>query len=510
MLRKVKSPVAGRQSPVFRDLLLCAFSGILLSLPFSRINFWVFAWFGFLPLFFALQNKSKPRAFLLAYFTGIIFWLGTIYWLVHVTLIGMLLMSLYLSLYFGLFGILVSPFALRPSPFAPFYISSVWVILEYIRSYLMTGFPWALLGYSQSSNLPVIQIADITGVWGVSFVVMMANSVIFRVTRPPVHQFTSIIKKFWLPIACLIAVLVYGYFCLYRPSSFAPRPLPLKVSVIQGNIPQELKWDPSAKDFIIDKYLDIARDAAKESPDLIIMPEATMPVILEQSPDILDKVKGMVQETDTPLLFGIVTLRKGNFYNSALLISPGTGLIRQYDKLHLVPFGEFIPLRDKLTFLENIVPIGDFSAGKDYTVFKVKDAKFSVLICFEDMFPEVSRGFVNSGAGFLVNMTNDAWFKDTSSPFQHLQGSIFRAIENRRFLVRAANTGVSAFIDRRGKVYTTLSDEKERKTFISGFQAADVYSITKGLTVYTRFGNYFIGFCLLIYIYGLFILRKKE
>lgn len=497
MLRQIKSPVASRQSPVFKDLLLCAFSGVLLSFPFLRINLWVFAWFGFVPLFFALQNKSKTQAFLLAYFTGLIFWLGTIYWLMHVTLIGMFLMSLYLALYFGLFGTIVSSLSIPPRPFAPLYISSIWVILEYIRSYLMTGFPWALLGYSQSTNLPVIQIADITGAWGVSFVVMMANVAVYQVASCNL-QLANIVRKCWLPVVCLAGVLVYGYFCLYCPLPLAPRTPPLKASVVQGNIPQELKWDPAAKDYIIDKYLDIAGHAAKENPDLIIMPEATMPAVLEQSPDVLEKIKHSVKENRIPLLFGAVTLRGGNFYNSALLIAPGESSIRQYDKLHLVPFGEFIPLRNTFTFLETIVPIGDFSAGKDYTVFKVKDAKFSVLICFEDMFPDISRGFVNAGAGFLVNMTNDAWFKDTSSPFQHLQGSVFRAVENRRFVVRAANTGISAFIDSYGRAYAQLSDKNARLTFISGFQAADVYSISNSLTAYTRFGDYFILFCIFI------------
>jgi apolipoprotein N-acyltransferase len=210
------------------------------------------------------------------------------------------------------------------------------------------------------------------------------------------------------------------------------------------------------------------------------------------------------------LLFGAVTLRGGNFYNSALLITPGEGSIRQYDKLHLVPFGEFIPLRNTFTFLETIVPIGDFSAGKDYTVFKVKDAKFSVLICFEDMFPDISRGFVNAGAGFLVNMTNDAWFKDTSSPFQHLQGSVFRAVENRRFVVRAANTGVSAFIDSSGRVYAQLSDKNAKLTFISGFQAAEVYSISNSLTAYTRFGDYFILFCVFILFFNLAVSLRNN
>ncbi|MCX5711514.1 MAG: apolipoprotein N-acyltransferase, partial [Candidatus Omnitrophica bacterium] len=458
MLRQVTTGLRVKGLGLRRDLLFCVLSGILLALPFSKINLWIFGWFGFVPLFFVLQNKSRFQAFLFSYLTGVIFWLITVYWLVHVTLAGMILMSLYLALYFGIFGLLIA-YTPYPLPLTPcIYVSSIWVLLEYIRSYLMTGFPWALLGYSQSSNLPIIQIADITGVWGVSFVVMMVNVALYQGTRYKV-QGTGIVKKYWLPIVFLAGVLVYGY-CSINCYSRAPlKPLKkIKVSVAQGNIPQELKWDPNAKDYIIDKYLDIAKAAAKKDPDLIIMPEATMPVVLEQSPDVLDKVTNTVKENNIPLLFGTVTLNHGNFYNSALLISPKTGFIQQYNKLHLVPFGEFIPLRNTLTFLENMIPIGDFSAGKNYTIFKLKDARFSVLICFEDMFPEVSRGFVNAGTGFLVNMTNDAWFKDTSSPFQHLQGSIFRAVENRRFLVRSANTGVSAFIDRSGKVYSTLSD----------------------------------------------------
>ncbi|MFH1641087.1 MAG: hypothetical protein ABIA66_03880, partial [Candidatus Omnitrophota bacterium] len=174
MLRKVKSPV-------LKEIALCVLSAVLLILSFPSFNLEFLAWFGFVPVFFALNNKSLKKTFFLFFITGLIFWSGVIYWLVHVTLSGAIVLILYLALYFAIFGLIIRPCTRRSTPYALIFIPSVWVLLEYVRSHLFTGFPWALLGYSQYLNLPVIQIADITGVWGVSFLVMMVNVAIVEI-----------------------------------------------------------------------------------------------------------------------------------------------------------------------------------------------------------------------------------------------------------------------------------------------------------------------------------------
>jgi len=491
---------------------LSLLSGILLILPFPNYNLWILAWFGFVPLFFALKNKSKGKAFLLSYLTGIIFWFGIIYWLAHVTLAGMIALVLYLALYVGIFGFFLIAIGHRPSAIGLLLIPSFWVLLEYLRSHLFTGFPWALLGYSQYLNLPVIQIADITGAWGVSFLVMMVNVAIYSVVSCQLSVVRKI-EKCLVVFLCLLVTLIYGYYKLNH-SQLNHYNSPIKISVIQGNISQELKWNEKARDFIMDRYLTLSKQAVKDRPDLIIWPEAALPCILEEEPQYYETTRHFVQGVNTPLLLGAVTLEHGLYYNSALLISPGGQILNQYNKLHLVPFGEYIPLRKTFWFLETIVPIGDFTVGREYTVFKSPVAGrrspviFSVLICFEDLFPEISREFVKRGAGFLVNITNDAWFKKTSSPYQHLQASVFRALENRVFLVRAANTGISGFITPRGKIISLLGDKLGNNIFISGYDNEIITASERKPGFYTRHGDVFIFLLFIFIICGIFSLAR--
>jgi len=488
-----------------KDFFLCLLSAILLILSFPNFDFWIFAWFGFVPLFFAIKNKTKVKAFLIAYLTGIIFWTGIIYWLVHVTLPGTIILILYLAIYFGIFG-LIFTYSLQLTAYSFLFIPSVWVLLEYIRSHLFTGFPWALLGYSQYLNLPIIQIADITGAWGVSFLIMMVNVAVFIAIS---HKLSAVRKKqklsLFLVISILLFVLIYGYFRIYSLQLKTYSLAPLKVSVIQGNIPQELKWDPGARDYIIHKYLEISRKALQDKPDLIIWPEAALPVIPEEEPLYYERVISFAKEIKIPLLLGAVTKRGELYYNSALQLQGEGVLLNRYDKLHLVPFGEYIPLKEVLPFLQTIVPIGDITAGKEYTIFRHPDAqaprrpvRFSVLICFEDLFPELSRNFVKKGAQFLVNITNDAWYKKTAASFQHLQASVFRAVENRIYLARAANTGVSGFIALSGKIISLVQDESGREIFIDGNKTQEILIPRNVLTFYTRYGDVFILFCLVL------------
>ncbi|MFH0762910.1 MAG: apolipoprotein N-acyltransferase [Candidatus Omnitrophota bacterium] len=476
-------------------------------LPYCNGNLWIFAWFGFVPLFFALKGKSKAKAFLLAYLTGSIFWAGTIYWLIHVTLPGLILLILYLALYFGIFGLFISSIIPRPSSLVhPFIIPSIWVLLEFIRSYLFTGFGWALLGYSQYLNLPAIQLADITGIWGVSFLVMMVNRA--------VYAFIAERKKYLIVLVVLLAALSYGYYKIYRPSSLVHHPSS-RVSVIQANIPQELKWDPDpqVKYHIIDTYLSLSSRALNDRPELIIWPEASLPAVLEEEPAFSSAVEEFARQRKVAVLAGAVARRDNLYFNSAVLFSKEGGLAGRYEKIHLVPFGEYIPLRRYLPFLEAVVPIGEMSRGETYTVFKIQnkskiqnpksDINFSVLICFEDLFPEISRRFVKNGAGFLVNITNDGWYKKTSAAYQHLQASVLRAVENRRFLVRAANTGVSGFIHPSGRIISTVRDGRGEEIFVAGYRMQPVPALSGPLTLYTRYGDIFILFCIIVILCGI-------
>ncbi|MCM8801062.1 MAG: apolipoprotein N-acyltransferase [Candidatus Omnitrophica bacterium] len=494
MLRKIKD------FSWWKDYLLCLFSAVFLALSFLSFKLWFFSWFGFVPLFFALKDKSKLKAFILAYLTGFIFWLGTIYWLVYVTLIGTVLLSLYLALYFSIFGLFVKHHLSEATYYELLFIPSVWVLLEYIRSYLFTGFPWAFLAYSQYRNLAVIQIADITGSWGVSFLIVLVNlTIYFFLSKKPRYIFC---------LFCLFIVLIYGLFRLYRIQTveYKPQNKGIRVAVIQGNIPQELKWDSQQKDFILNRYLSLTSQVAREKPDLIIWPEAALPVVLEEEPIYFKRIDDLVKNINIPILLGAVTLRNNLYYNSAILVYKNNKDIAQYNKLHLVPFGEYVPLKKILAFLETVVPIGDFSPGKEYTLFKLPfnnlESNFSVLICFEDLFSELARKFVKKGAQFLVNITNDAWYKKTPAPFQHLSASVFRAIENRVFLVRSANTGISGFIGPDGRIISLVKDKLGREIFVTGYTTERIFVNQKGLSFYTRYGDIFVGLCLL------FILKR--
>lgn len=479
--------------------MLCVASAVLLVLSFPPCNMELLAWVAFVPLFFCLEKQPGPRAFALSYITGVIFWLGTVYWLIHVTLPGMFLLVLYLALYFGIFGLVVSAYNLQLTVYSLLFIPSAWVLLEYIRSHLLTGFGWALLGYSQYLNLPFVQIADITGVWGVSFLVMLVNVIIYQLMS---GRTKAVFIRCSLTCLLLVLCFVYGLFRLGF-SRQAAAGNPVKISVVQPNIPQELKWQPLSRDSIIARYLTLTAQAAEDSPDLIIWPEAALPVVLEEEPEYFERVQELAEGIGRPMLLGAVTTTGASYRNSALLVSGQGRLVTKYDKLHLVPFGEYIPLRNILSFLETVVPIGDFAPGHDYTVFSLPagpalSARFSVLICFEDLFPGLSREFRKQGAGFLVNITNDAWFKQTSAPYQHLCASVFRAVENRLYLVRAANTGVSGFISPEGKIISLVRDKTGRSIFVQGFLTRTVAVSKQQKSFYTRYGDVFILLCLAV------------
>lgn len=510
MLRPlVQSIVDSRQSivkPKAMPVILAILSGIILALPFCDGRLWIFAWFGFLPLLLSLKNKSALGAFRLSFLTGVIFWSLTIYWLVHVTLVGTILLVLYLALYFGIFGFLLCTIGYRLSAIDLFLTPAIWVSLEYLRAHLATGFPWALLGYSQYKNLAVIQIADITGAWGVSFLVMIVNAAIYSVVSRQSSAVSARKKHLFLAALCLIFTLIYGYYKIYRTPG-TEQLAPVKISVIQGNIPQELKWEAPAREFILEKYLRLSKEALADKPDLIIWPEAALPVVLEEEPLFFRQVEAFSTSHKIPLLLGAVTSSNKLYYNSAIFIAQPTAGLFRYDKLHLVPFGEYIPLKTVFPFLKTIVPIGDINRGKDYTVFKLitggskEPLKFSVLICFEDVFGRLSSGFIKEGAQLLVNITNDAWYKKTSAPYQHLQASVFRAVENRLYLVRAANTGISGFIAPSGKIISLVADKKNKNIFVDGYKTQEVIAAKYNASFYTHHGDVFIWICSLFALY---------
>lgn len=481
------------------QIVLCLLSAGMLFAAFPYLDLSYLAWFAFVPWFMAVENASRRRAFLLSFLTGIAFWGATVYWLIHVTLAGMIGMVLYLSLYFAAFGVIIATIRARFTLARVLFIPSVWVLLEFLRSHVLTGFPWALAAYTQSRWLEIIQYADITGVWGVSFLVLAVNvtarGIIAQASAGKRPNAVATVFTVFLAAGCF----GYGALKLAQPRENASR---YKIAVIQGNVPHEQKWREEMRDAVMETHLALTRQAAAGGPDLIVWSEAALPVILENEPQYFEQARQSIGEDKVPLLFGAITNREGEFFNSALLLTPAGEITGMYDKIHLVPFGEYIPLRTILTFLETLAPIGELAKGQDYTVFSLRSArtrkeiKFSTLICFEDLFPEMARKFVHNGADFLVNITNDAWYRYSPATYQHCQSAVFRAVENRVPVVRCANTGVSCFIDRDGRIIKTLDDGAGKQLFFAGYAEA-VLPIAAGAapTVYNRYGDYFIWAC---------------
>jgi apolipoprotein N-acyltransferase len=268
---------------------------------------------------------------------------------------------------------------------------------------------------------------------------------------------------------------------------------PLKIGLVQGNIDQSVKWDESFQKETLKIYDKLSLRVSEEKPDLIIWPETATPFFFQDAKEYQPLVLDIPKKTNTFLLFGTPSykIQKGkvNHYNSAYLLSPSGELVGKYDKIHLVPFGEYVPMQDLLFFLGSLGEgIGDFKSGEEIYSFSIPQGHFGVLICFEIIFPDLCRRFVKKGANFLVTMTNDAWFGKTSAPYQHFSMATFRAVENRVFVVRAANTGITGFIDPRGKIL------KQGGIFTEEAMNGMI-RLSKDKTFYTLYGDVFAWCC---------------
>ncbi|MFC1646091.1 apolipoprotein N-acyltransferase [Candidatus Omnitrophota bacterium] len=488
-------------------IFLCLLTSLLLFLSFPIFDLHYLAWVGFVPLLFAIEDKTKRQAFWLSYLSGFAFFISTLYWLVHVTLTGLIILCLYLAFYFAFFGYFFVGFKKRFSDLnflIVIFLSSVWVILEYIRGHLFSGFPWAILGYSQYLNRGLIQVVDIIGSFGLSFLIIFVNFYIFRIIKLiSKKEFKPAVRI--LSILLLVFVVIYGYGSYSINKYSAISKAALKVSLIQGNIPQENKWVNIFRTRIKQTYFDLTRESSRDDSDLIIWPETAYPdYISDRDRAAISPLVELAREAQKPILFGAVLEEKNKYFNSAILIPLDLSQFIFYKKIHLVPFGEYLPFRLYLPFLEKIVPIEDFDAGREFVVFTTKNKKrepvsFGVVICFEDTIFRLARQFRLNGADFLVNITNDAWFKKTSSPYQHLQASVFRAVENRIYVLRAANTGITCIIDNCGRVIKRVRDKDNRDIFVSGFVSGEVKK-QDTLSFYSKFGDIFVLAC------GLYIL----
>jgi len=490
-----------------RDILLSICSGLLLILSFPKLGYAYLAWVALVPLLWALRGKTLKCSFYLGYIVGFVHFSGILYWIVHVAttygnlpyLLGvavMALLVLYLSVYIAVFALLFNFF--RKASLNQILCAPVlWVSLEYIRSLALTGFPWENLGCSQFFILKIIQISDIFGVYGISFLIVLVNGSIFYVLSEPIPWFQKIKRyEVFLTLAAISLTFLYGSFRINHIESLEKEATHLKVTLVQGCIDQAIKWNPSFQEETVKIYQRLTLDAKKDSPNLIIWPETATPFYFlkeqEYSPIILDTVK----KTGSFLLLGSPAYHEEDgqtrIFNRAYLISPEARVAGIYDKVHLVPFGEYVPLQRFLPFAKKLVGdvgVGNFYSGESAKGMPIPQGKLGVLICFESIFPELSRDLVRNGVNLLVNITNDAWFGETSAPYQHFSMAVFRAVENRVSLVRCANTGISGFIDLCGRIKNT-SPLFERLTMTESVKIIGIKSF------YTRYGDVFAILCL--------------
>ncbi|NLC69736.1 MAG: apolipoprotein N-acyltransferase [Desulfuromonadaceae bacterium] len=478
-----------------RALALSFLSGLVLALAYPRADLSFVAWFALVPLFLVMEKRPFASGFAAgtAFFAIILYWLN----IVMTTYGGMspffaivayLLLVFYLALYFAVSTWLSCRLRklLGLSPWISLPV--VWVAAEYLRAHLLSGFPWASLGYSQQRYLSMIQSADLFGVYGIGFLLVFFNASVAEGWRALRDKKASLAR--WAPLAAALLLLAgnAGYGWRQLRGAVDERPRSLSIALIQGNVDQAVKWDPDFKQATVDRYRRLSMDAAQAGKtDLIIWPESATPFYFDLGEPLLARVREIPPATGARLLFGAPAYEVANgsvrYLNSAFLLSRRGEVSGRSDKIHLVPFGEYNPLAKVFPFLDKLVHgVGDFSPGS-LNPLSLDEAKAGVLICFEAIFPEIARNYVRLGCGLLINVTNDAWFGRSSAPYQHLAMTRFRAVENRVWIARAANTGISAFIAPSGRVTATTGI----------FEAATLRGET-GLgaraTFYNRWGDF--------------------
>jgi len=522
--------------------LLVGLSSLLQVLIFPLPGLYILSWVAFAPLIVALLRArpagaleiegsvnlqaAKPgQAFLLAYISGTLWYAGTCYWIydtMHqygglskpLALLALFLFCLYLGLYHGLFGLLLSLLvgpgrdnrrALLAAPF-------LWVAVELART-LITGFPWNLLGTAQVDNISLSRITTWTGVYGVSFEIMLVNVAITAAFLVPRK------KRNTLLIASLTAAVVLQAGRLVDAPSL---PADHAALLVQENIPVDETWTRDTFKRTLDELTELSvsgfrthtsvPDIKMAKIDLIVWPESPAP-FFASDPLFREPVSNMAREAHAWVVTGAIgstpAMQSGasnlasQVFNSAALISPSGDWTARYDKVHLVPFGEYLPFPSLFAFAGGLTKeVGEFEAGRSRAPLVAGDKKLGVFICYESVFPGEVRQFADQGAEVLVNLSNDGWYGDSGAYAQHLNQTRMRAIENDRWISSSTDTGVTASIDPYGRIVARLP-RKERGALIAP------YALTSVTTFYTRHGDWFAYACAIISL-GALLWRSRS
>jgi len=517
---------------IHRDAwLLAVISGILQVLAFPLPNVYPLSWVAVAPLLVAVLHAREPedihlpaslaqkllpataaQGFVLGYLSGIIWYAGTCYWVYHTmhqygglsaaAAFGILvLFCLYLGLYEGLFGLVVALLAGgRPggSRRALFLSPFVWVALELARTRI-TGFPWDLLGTAQVSNISLNRLATITGVYGLSFEIMLVNTVFaaaFLVGRE---------KRKVILIEAVVVAAALQLLALIHPATLRTDHTAL---LVQGNIPilPAEKWTAQYFQSTVEDLSRLSTSPevpGATQPDLVVWPESPAPFYVNDSR--FRSVIAAVAERDHAYVVagslgeeaGAEPAGSGQMYNSAALMSPQGQWVARYDKIHLVPFGEYVPFKSLLGFAGGLTQeVGEFSRGSSREPLAVDGYRIGAFVCYEAVFPDEVRQFARNGGQVFVNISNDGWYGDTGAWAQHLNQARMRAVENDRWLLRDTNTGMTASIDPYGRVVASVP--RKVRTALEA-----PYALTSGTTFYTRHGDWFAWLCAIISVAAL-------
>ncbi len=500
-------------SRIDSTLLAAALSGLLMAGAFPPFGL---GWLGFVALV-PLLLSAERRPFASGFTCGIFFFAPLLYWLnivmtsygglaLFFSVVAWLLLCAYLALFFG--AALQLTFSLqRQLGILPILsLPIIWVALEYLRGMLLTGFPWGLLGYAAIDMPEIRQVADICGVYGLSWIFLLCNTALALI----VQKRTSRTALAGL-VSCLMVLAgtyIYGQTALQKEPIDQPL---LKVGLIQGNIEQQHKWDRNFRQQTLDSYRRLSLAAAAEGAEILIWPEAAAPFYIQDESADSRQVLEVPRDTDLALLLGGPSYeeyadRTYRYHNSAFLLGSEGELLGRSDKIHLVPFGEYVPLSKILFFINKLVTgVGDFTPGV-VNPLALNGHDLGVLICYEAIFPAIARDYVRDGSDLLVNLTNDAWFGRSSAPRQLLDMTRMRAIENRIWIARSANTGISALIDPDGHSY------QETELFKSEFVVGSV-EMGARKSFYRQTGDIFAIFCLLVtigYLSALYFVYRKS
>jgi apolipoprotein N-acyltransferase len=479
----------------------------LLALSFPKFGHPACAWLALTPLMVAVAREPLVRgrrAFLLGLSSGAVYFAGTLYWLVEtmttfgglpaaLALVAAGVLVAYLSLFPAAFALILSRLRRTLGPRALMLAPAIWVATELGRQYVWDGFPWALLGYSQVTVLPIAQVASVLGVYGLSaLLALVATAIAYLILDRG--------RTAWRVAAAVAAVIVltaaWGEWRL-RSSTLLAAGEPVRVAVLQGNVAQEDKWNPANRQAISDGYLSMTRQALAQGATFVLWPESATPLPFEQDILVGSAIRRLAVESKATFLIGSDQIEpvkvaapgeqaQSRNYNAAFLVKPDGTVGAVYRKMHLVPFGEYVPLQSLLFFAGPIVgALADFSPftpGDLPVLLPVGRHVASTAICYEVIYPNLIRRFVRDGSELLTTITNDAWYGRSSAAFQHWDQASMRAIEEGRYLARAANTGISGFVDPYGRIITTTA------LFEPAVVVRDIRFLTDR-TIYNRIGD---------------------